>query len=407
MASHSKNFNIRHNDRQSVYEFLSSLSNIHNVSISESNVGEITNLTLTWDDKLETPLYTIEKTEVDGDETDQYYVTGITSEGMIYDEDSKKYLTTLLAHRKPFPPDVVGNVNIVESESSDVDNYIVSSIDSLGGFNLSAERKERMRGLGYGGRLDGETVTETLSGSITTSPPILNWGKAIQNWTNIADDGSYIIVNPCDYDGSNIDTLTIHQVYLPRLDSNNDPNLIIDNIIPYVKDYTLIYICIGKYLDGKIGQSIKLIDSGASTPTGWAILGIADKVIAFNVNPAQTGYDQHGTTENGHSNHGDHAHANHNFTNPTVLAHTVDGGGGSIHSINVVIPSEVIANVHDTVTPIDVGTHISPTVTSSMGHADHTMHTIPIVHDASTHTPHSDTSNWPPYGNIKLIVRSS
>jgi hypothetical protein len=87
--------------------------------------------------------------------------------------------------------------------------------------------------------------------------------------------------------------------------------VVADSIVPFIVDDPLAdpieATCVGDYLDGKIGVSLRLITKGSAIPEGWALEGDASqKVLAMNEDPPEEGFDKHGETENNHDDHPDH-----------------------------------------------------------------------------------------------------
>jgi len=205
----------------------------------------------------------------------------------------------------------------------------------------------------------GEGETGYALVSVKSQSGMIILGKAKTNWNKAGGDGCYVNVYPCsDFAGTGADTDNEIKVWLPRNGRNEDPNIVANDIIQCVlldgSASTPEAVCVSNYLDGKAGQSYKLIAHSATTPhpylpRGWEIVSDFDgKTIAMNSSEGlPTGYDLHGTTENNHNEH--------DFDYTTDNA---DSGFGK-------------------------------TLVSS------------ISYDFS----HSDTSNWPPYEVIDICIR--
>ncbi|HOD84591.1 MAG TPA: hypothetical protein PKG77_24495 [Phycisphaerae bacterium] len=143
----------------------------------------------------------------------------------------------------------------------------------------------------------------------------LLWGKAASAWVNAEGNGSYVDVNPCDdKDGLNADTSETVRVYLPRCGSERDPNVPADAVLPYALDASGTAVCVGDYLDEKIG-SVKAF-SGTLPTVGWQLCdgtnGTPDLRGRFIV--GQNPGDEHFGALGGTGGTKKHSHDTHSFT---------------------------------------------------------------------------------------------
>lgn len=99
------------------------------------------------------------------------------------------------------------------------------------------------------------------------------WGKATAIWQNDATatgNGSYVNVNPCDRDGSNVDTGVTHKVWLPRNGRREDPNVQYEAVISYVPEEGGDFVNPSGLLDGKIYETVRIHLDMTNIPGGWS-----------------------------------------------------------------------------------------------------------------------------------------
>jgi len=239
----------------------------------------------------------------------------------------------------------------------------------------------------------------------TGDKPVL-WAKTTTRWYKAEGNGCYIEANPCDdKDGSNVDENNEVKIWLPRNGFDLDPNIEDEVIIPYMMTDSEANpeegICIGDYLDGKIGVSFKMIVSTAADPSGWEeVTGADGRTVAFNSDPPVTGYNRHGVTENNHDNHTD------------TLTH------GALGEPTLTISGSYRVPLRDqTYGPYEKSL---ADILSALGVSDDDIDkiacAIPVdsvvisnwdsqIPSHSLNLYHSDTSNWPPWYKVKLIIR--
>jgi len=243
------------------------------------------------------------------------------------------------------------------------------------------------------------------------TPATAFYGQATADWTNVADNGSYVDVNPSDdLAGTTIDTGTTHRVYLPRpYDGSSvaaaDPNVREDQIIAYVLGPDGEYVAVSGYLDAPIG-AVRMWTDATNIPPGWAIAdgtgGTRDLrgkfVVGYHaggdgdghyaaVGTPDTpgGFKWHGTTENNHPKHDlDHTH-------PT-------GACVDTAASNDVGTGQYVVTVSDpTGGPTWTGSTSLPTQETPDGSdlADH----------KGPYNTNADTDNRPPYYVVVFIER--
>lgn len=160
----------------------------------------------------------------------------------------------------------------------------------------------------------GALLTSSGTGSqlclVTIERPggsVLRYGAAEDDWVDDGtdtDNGCYVMVTPCEnifgdsFSGSTQDSV---KIYLPRSGRREDPNVRSGNVIAYLEAGTepgegsgaepqVIGVCVTDVLDGKCGETLKLIDKTATTPAGWEELGDANgRTVSFNTDPDLTG----------------------------------------------------------------------------------------------------------------------
>ena len=208
---------------------------------------------------------------------------------------------------------------------------------------------------GEGGPADWALV------GIKTAIPTVILGVAVTNWNKVeADNGCWVNIYPCaDFDKTGQDTSNTIKVWLPRNGLLEDPNVetgdVIQCLMLDVEQDPPEAVAISNYLDGRVGLSLRLMEHGSEVPRGWALASSYDKkTICFNDETGiPSGFDYHpkvgfGAPDNDHNDH-------------TLYFNqqTVEAGFGA-------------------------------TVLGSVSSEDFS---------------HGQTSNWPPYGLIDIILR--
>jgi len=212
---------------------------------------------------------------------------------------------------------------------------------------------------GEGGDADWALV------GIKTAIPTVILGVASTNWHKVADDGSWVDVYPCaDFDKTGQDDTNTIRVWLPRNGMDEDPNVEAGDVLTCMmldaEQDPPQAVAISNYLDGKIGVTMQLIEHNAAIPRGWAITNSYNydgKTVMFNDAEGRPGgYDTHGGSLPGGdtiNNHDDH----HMFFDSILVA-----GTGPVSAMRFESRKDL--------------------------------------------AEHTETSNWPPYAVIDLIVRS-
>lgn len=167
----------------------------------------------------------------------------------------------------------------------------------------------------------GSLLTSSGTGSqlclVSVAPPadVVLYGQADADWVDDGtdtDNGCYVMVTPvADLDGTALDPEPTDsvKVYLPRSGRREDPNVRSGDVIVFLdagsEDGDPIGICVTDVLDGKCGESIKLLDSEAPTPDGWEDVSDATKkALVGNEDPTSDGIshgqDTFSATDLGH-----------------------------------------------------------------------------------------------------------
>ena len=147
------------------------------------------------------------------------------------------------------------------------------------------------------------------------------WGVAKTNWEDNGASCDSVDINPCDdCEGANPDAGTTVTVLLPKT-AEQDPNVILGDVIAYVATVDATSVCSSDYLDDKIG-SVKMWALGsAAIPPGWAIMN-----GSANAAPDGTGIDltdrfvRASLTTGAEGGAEDHTHT----VTLDILPHTVD-----------------------------------------------------------------------------------
>ena len=146
-----------------------------------------------------------------------------------------------------------------------------------------------------------------------------------------AGNGCYITgYASSDRNGTTIDTSTPLIAYCPRNGRREDPNIQANAIVPVAYDSTDTLVVVGDYLDGKVGESVKIFKGDpANVPPGWALCDAGKFFVGYDAADADYstignvgGFKLHGGEEGGAAN-------NHEDHNPIAVAGTgVVGPGG-------------------------------------------------------------------------------
>lgn len=129
----------------------------------------------------------------------------------------------------------------------------------------------------------------------------VEWGKAKAKWANDGTDtgnGCFVTVEPVK--NRNGDSFTDVppdvKVYLLRNGRREDPNIREGETLAFMRTApedgggTLTGVALDASLDGKCGESLKLLDKNATIPAGWEEVGDASKrTVSFNSDPDLTG----------------------------------------------------------------------------------------------------------------------
>lgn len=109
-------------------------------------------------------------------------------------------------------------------------------------------------------------------------PGAAGWAKALFNWVNQPNNGSYVICQTClNQHGAESAGARIIKVWLPRQSAiggvrGQDPNVVAGAVIAYALDAQGEAVCVSDYLDDKIG-TIKIFDGPDSEiPPGWELV---------------------------------------------------------------------------------------------------------------------------------------
>jgi len=285
---------------------------------------------------------------------------------------------------------------------------------------------------------------------VRSATPPVRWAKASADWTSAAGNGSYVACHPCDdRDGTNEDTDTSFDVYLPRT-AGRDPNVRDDEVIGYAVDPNGARVCVTDYLDDKIGTIKWWSGAVGNIPPGWALCDGASGTVDLsgrfimcldadgeadeNEIGDAGGFRTHGATENNHDDHAAHTLNDHNIgadlNTHTINDHTKAQVAQAIadhpahsHSIDFTKSSHGWTDAgtdfyaHDDgltindpdadqeTTEEDAMTHAA-SAGSDLSHSGSLGHSGTASHSGDlSHAAHTDTDNRPPYYVLAAIQR--
>lgn len=216
------------------------------------------------------------------------------------------------------------------------------------------------------------------------------YGIAYANWAANSGD-PYVDVRPCDdrtgsnpADGNGGRPLVSHRVYLPR-HGERDPNVVTGNIITYRFAIDGLWVCVGDYLDAKIGFVAMWCLASGDIPTGWASMdgsanssGNGGSGIVLNTG----GSDGGGRFVRGSNTAGQQGGT---FEHTHVLNVVVDGSSYA----NI---TQTVINIDDhSVSDLDHGHNLEPQTAKDQGISGSTF--VPVFAPCTIDAPfagHSD-----------------
>lgn len=295
---------------------------------------------------------------------------------------------------------------------------------------------------------DGEDDSRLCLVSIAPPADVVLYGKADADWVDDGEDtanGCYVMVTRVkNLDGDALDpapTASV-KIYLPRSGRREDPNVRADDVIVYVDagtetdggDPYPIGVCITDVLDGKCGESIKLLEKAATVPAGWEEVEAATQcALVGNADPESDGATHGEDTFNGT----DIAHDPVSIDSSLIADHDLSGvttkneGPGELthSSASVTLPDHEHVISQDMrqasglqmeYTVVDVGgVSTYPTPSSSHSHDAHSVGELEHTHtfessqtlshsgsgEAAVEHTSADISKWVPWYTVKVIIR--